>query len=52
MKDLSVGLRSDKDNLRWYQTERDSAKLVKAVLAARSVSGLSGDDIWSLIRLC
>jgi hypothetical protein len=35
----------------WYQTERNTEALVKAVMAVRSVRGLSGEDLWSLIRL-
>lgn len=34
----------------WYQTERNTEALVKAVLAVRPVDGLSGEDIWCLIR--
>jgi len=34
----------------WYQTERNTEALIKAVVAARPVSGLSGEDIWCLIR--
>ncbi len=34
----------------WYQTERNTEALIKAVVAARPVDGLSGEDIWCLIR--
>ena len=34
----------------WYQTERNTEALIKAVVAARPVAGLSGEDIWCLIR--
>jgi hypothetical protein len=34
----------------WYQTERNTEALVKAVVALRPVSGLSGEDIWCLVR--
>jgi len=34
----------------WYQTERNTEALIKAVVAARPVDGLSGEDIWSLIK--
>jgi hypothetical protein len=35
---------------RWYQTERNTEALVKAVLTVRPVAELSGEDIWCLIR--
>ncbi len=35
---------------RWYQTERNTEALIKAVLAVRPVAELSGEDIWCLIR--
>ena len=36
---------------KWYQTERNTEALVKAVMKHRSTPTLSGDDIWWLIRL-
>jgi len=36
---------------KWYQKERDTEALIKAVVAVRPASGLSGEDIWCLIRL-
>jgi hypothetical protein len=35
----------------WYKTERNTAVLLKAILASRPVNELSGDDIWNLLRL-
>jgi hypothetical protein len=35
----------------WYQTERNTEALVKAVVAIRRVNALSAEDIWCLIRL-
>ena len=34
----------------WYQTERNTEALIKAVLVVRPLDGLSGEDIWCLIR--
>jgi hypothetical protein len=34
-----------------YQTRQDTAALVQAVVSARSVETLSGEDIWNLTRL-
>ena len=36
---------------RWYQSEKNSAALLQAVVSARSGKPLSGDDIWQLLRL-
>jgi hypothetical protein len=36
---------------RWYQSERNSAALLQAVVSARSGKPLSGDDIWHLLWL-
>src|SRR5271157_5438820 len=36
---------------KWYETERNTEALVKAVMAARPVRGLSGDDVWWLLQL-
>lgn len=35
----------------WYQTERNTEALVKAVMALRPANELSGEDIWCLVRL-
>lgn len=35
----------------WYNTEKNTAALVQSIVKSRSVRTLSGDDIWSLIRL-
>lgn len=35
----------------WYETERNTADLLKAVVSERSIASLSGDDIWNLLRL-
>lgn len=36
---------------RWYETEKNTAALIKAVLASREMKAFSGDDLWSLLRL-
>jgi hypothetical protein len=36
---------------KWYDTERNTEALVKAVMAARPVHELSGDDVWWLLQL-
>ena len=36
---------------KWYDTERNTEALVKAVMAARPVHGLSADDVWWLLQL-
>ena len=36
---------------RWYQSEKNSAVLLQAVVSARSREPLSGDDIWHLLWL-
>src|ERR1022692_1102240 len=36
---------------KWYETERNTEALVKAVMAARPVYGLSADDVWWLLQL-
>lgn len=35
----------------WYNTEKNTAALVQSIVKSRSPDKLSGDDIWSLIRL-
>jgi hypothetical protein len=35
----------------WYNTEKNTAALVQSIVKSRSAGTLSGDDIWSLIRL-
>ena len=35
----------------WYLKERDTEALIKTVVAVRPVSGLSGEDLWWLIKL-
>src|ERR1035441_9592212 len=35
----------------WYETERNSERLVKAVTAVRPIRRLSGEDIWWLLQL-
>ncbi len=52
MKDLSVILRKNAEKKRWYQTEKNTAALVAAVLQARGGKPLKGDDVWNLVRLC
>ena len=52
MKDLSVVLRHNADKARWYETEKNTAALVTAVLSARGANTLNGDDVWNLVRLC
>jgi hypothetical protein len=47
--DLTIFLRGQKKQ--WYGTERNTAALVKAVVSSLSLVGLSGDDLWSLVRL-
>jgi len=36
---------------RWYETERNTAKLVGAVVAARGWKTLTGQQMWHLLRL-
>ncbi len=36
---------------KWYETEKHTAILLKAVLASRAVETLSADDLWCLFRL-
>jgi hypothetical protein len=36
---------------KWYDTERNTEALVKAVMAARPVHGLSADAVWWLLQL-
>ena len=38
-------------NSKWYETERNTEALVKAVMAAHPARGLSGDDVWWLLQL-
>src|ERR1017187_7402379 len=52
MKDLSAVLRDNKAKLRWYETEKNTAMLVRAAVASRGANTLTGDDIWNLLRLC
>lgn len=35
----------------WYESEKDTAALLQAVISARRGKPLSGDDIWYLLRL-
>ena len=35
----------------WYETEKHTAALLKAVVASRVVATLSADDLWHLFRL-
>ena len=35
----------------WYNTEKNTAALIQSIVKSRSAGTLSGDDIWSLIRL-
>jgi len=35
----------------WYQSEKNTAVLLQAVVSAKSEKPLSGDDIWHLLRL-
>src|SRR2546427_2142000 len=52
MKDLSAVLGSNVEKSRWYETEKNTAALVAAVLSARGANTLDGDDVWNLVRLC
>jgi hypothetical protein len=36
---------------KWYDAERNTEGLVKAVMATRDVHSLSGEDIWRLLQL-
>ena len=38
-------------SLEWYQTERNTEALIKAVMQVRSPRSLTGKDIWQLVRL-
>jgi hypothetical protein len=38
-------------NAEWYQTEKNTAALIRAITASRGIEGFSGDDLWNLIRL-
>lgn len=38
-------------NAEWYQTEKNTAALIRAITASRGIEGFSGDDIWNLMRL-
>jgi len=35
----------------WYETEKNTATLLKAVLKSLKIPTLSGDDLWSVLRL-
>jgi hypothetical protein len=35
----------------WYETERNTAALIKAVCNSRQMCTLSGDDLWNILRL-
>lgn len=39
------------DTLEWYQAERNTADLLRSVVASRDAETLSGDDIWRLMQL-
>jgi hypothetical protein len=39
------------DKRHWYNTEKNTAALIQSIVKSRSADTLSGDDIWSLIRL-
>jgi hypothetical protein len=52
MKDLSTVLRDDAAKSQWYETEKNTATLLRTVLASRGANTLKGDDIWNLVRLC
>jgi len=49
MYSLSKPLRSKKKS--WYESEKNTAALLQAVVSARRGKPLSGDDIWYLLRL-
>jgi len=35
----------------WYETEKNTAGLIKAVLGSRDTKTFSGDDLWNVVRL-
>jgi hypothetical protein len=35
----------------WYQTEKNTSVLLKAILSSRVLDDVSGDDVWNLLRL-
>jgi hypothetical protein len=35
----------------WYQTEKNTAALIGAVIGSRDIQTFSGDDLWNLLRL-
>jgi hypothetical protein len=35
----------------WYQTEKNTAALIGAVVDSRDIGTFSGDDLWNLLRL-
>ena len=47
---MPVSEKSDAES-KWYKTERNTEALAKAVITARPINGLSGEDIWRLIQL-
>src|ERR1700739_2504674 len=49
MPNLASGLVGSKKKS--YQAKQDTARLIRAVTQFRPIEGLSGDDIWNLIRL-
>lgn len=49
MYSLSKLLKSKKKI--WYESEKNTAELLQAVVSARRSKSLSGDDIWHLLRL-
>jgi hypothetical protein len=44
--DALQGFQSD-----WYETEKNTALLIKAVLSSLDIKSFSGDDLWNLVRL-
>ena len=48
MSSVAQLLRGHKD---WYETEQNTADLLKAIISEQSIGSFSGDDIWNLIRL-
>ena len=48
---MSNLIRLSKEQKEWYQVEKNTGDLLKAILAETPVSSLSGDGIWHLLRL-
>jgi hypothetical protein len=51
MIDVAILINQDEHKKRWYQTERNTADLIQRVVSSRHVAGLSGEQLWHLLRL-